>query len=328
MITTPTVLVLGAGASAPYGFPLGFGLRSEIIKELRIDKGSKAEEPRIVMPHGSRPATLYSALIQKFNPADVDNFREALVRSRRLSIDAFLERNSRLFKEIGRCAIAGVILQSEEDSVRSWLLNCTNPESLTEDWFRVLYGLLSVGLEIGENRLTVITYNYDRSFENFLVEGLMVDCALGRKEAAEAVSRLKILHLHGSLGSIPGTGDSSELAFGAAITTPNIVAAGSRIRIISDPEVSRDPIFQEAHTALRSADRIYFLGFGFAEENLTRLIRQNIKSEKKVVLGTLRGFATAERTRLESFLNARNFKMRFHEMDCCRLIRECCFPSL
>ncbi|MCH7950707.1 MAG: WbqC family protein [Candidatus Dadabacteria bacterium] len=34
MITNPTVFILGAGASKPYGFPTGMGLKNEILKIL------------------------------------------------------------------------------------------------------------------------------------------------------------------------------------------------------------------------------------------------------------------------------------------------------
>ena len=35
MIETPTVLILGAGASKPYGYPIGSELKSRIISSLK-----------------------------------------------------------------------------------------------------------------------------------------------------------------------------------------------------------------------------------------------------------------------------------------------------
>ena len=35
MITTPTVLILGAGASINYGFPSGLQLKAEICRDLK-----------------------------------------------------------------------------------------------------------------------------------------------------------------------------------------------------------------------------------------------------------------------------------------------------
>ena len=39
MITVPTVFVLGAGASHPYGLPLGYQLRLNILDRYNVDEG-------------------------------------------------------------------------------------------------------------------------------------------------------------------------------------------------------------------------------------------------------------------------------------------------
>lgn len=41
MINAPTTLILGAGASSPYGFPSGQQLMYKILDELNPDKTSK-----------------------------------------------------------------------------------------------------------------------------------------------------------------------------------------------------------------------------------------------------------------------------------------------
>ena len=50
MIKTPTVFVLGAGASQPFGFPLGFELRDSainMIKGLKRQPGDFLELTRV-----------------------------------------------------------------------------------------------------------------------------------------------------------------------------------------------------------------------------------------------------------------------------------------
>src|SRR5262245_44114298 len=96
MISTQTVLVLGAGASAPYGFPLARGLRDAICSSDRT--GAAIREA--VCGCG-------------FAQTAFDAFVETLRWSGRSSVDWFLE-DFPDFKEIGRVAIAATIIPCED----------------------------------------------------------------------------------------------------------------------------------------------------------------------------------------------------------------------
>jgi hypothetical protein len=67
MITVPTVLVLGAGASAPYGFPSGAELRRIIISSLK---------PKL--PRGQLPTLLIAS---GFSIEEINDFRAELMNS-------------------------------------------------------------------------------------------------------------------------------------------------------------------------------------------------------------------------------------------------------
>jgi hypothetical protein len=101
MITTPTVLVLGAGASYPYGFPTAAGLRQDICHAFEA------------------PDTNASVLIASYAGGDIDRervfeFRQAFLKSGQPSIDAFLDRRSE-FLHIGKLAIAYCLIPYESE---------------------------------------------------------------------------------------------------------------------------------------------------------------------------------------------------------------------
>lgn len=115
MITRPTVLILGAGASQAYGFPLGADLLRGITDALG---GTGSESPAQVLAEASRRSL-----------GDVERFRSELLRARRLSIDTFIESRREDYDVIGRCAIAQHLLRLESDDGLF--------PSLEKDWYTI-----------------------------------------------------------------------------------------------------------------------------------------------------------------------------------------------
>jgi hypothetical protein len=106
MIEKSTVFVLGAGASAPYKFPLGREL-SRIIT--RLAHG---------YPH-------FETLVTNgFGAGQITALRDAFSKSGVNSIDAFLEHRTELI-EIGKAVIATVMIAFEDDSTCLTLIKAT-----------------------------------------------------------------------------------------------------------------------------------------------------------------------------------------------------------
>src|SRR5712671_5186207 len=99
MITTPTVLVLGAGASYPYGFPTGKQLKEQICNTFS--------------PEGSLP-DVFASEECTLEPEQFFAFREAFLRSGQPSIDAFLERRPN-FLDVGKLVIAFSLMPYEKE---------------------------------------------------------------------------------------------------------------------------------------------------------------------------------------------------------------------
>src|SRR5687767_13239611 len=101
MFTRPTVFVLGAGASVPYGYPSGWELRNWILSGPTTDADTK----------------VYKEL-GFFGPV-FQEFQTSFLNSACASIDDFLESRNDLDK-VGRTAIALQILKKEN---KGWLPN-------------------------------------------------------------------------------------------------------------------------------------------------------------------------------------------------------------
>lgn len=272
MITKPTVLVLGAGVSMPYGYPSGGGLLREIFM-----KTTENQWRDVILRLG-------------FSPEELLNFRTDLHQSQKLSIDAFLEHRPE-FMNIGKAAIAMSLLDKEiADSFGDFGIR-------DKGIYHYLYSKLASSWEdLKNNKITIITFNYDRSLEHFLFGALTKSYNKVEKEVAEAIQKyIPIIHVHGSLGPLPWQNESGSgyvRLFGGGIDAYQI---GHKIRtaieniiIVSEANPKTNE-FQLAAKHLYEADRIYFLGFGYNENNLGRLGIWNLHFADKNIIAKLTG---------------------------------------
>ena len=148
MLTRPTVLVLGAGASQPFGFPAGATLASDVVVHLRPGYG------------------LFEALNEhsRISEQTIMNFRHRFQTDGNYSIDAFLEGKDEPTVQIGKTAIAYELIRYE-DHERLF--------SFQDNWLREMCSQLRTSVDkFAKNKLSFITYNYDRSVEHFLFSAL------------------------------------------------------------------------------------------------------------------------------------------------------------
>ena len=249
----------------PYGFPSGQELLEKVYKHLDL----KIEIARI--------GTVVERL--GFSTSEINEFRTALSRSGQNSVDAFLEHNKE-FEKIGKAAIAEVLLKYES-SVHLF------EGKRTENWYQLLFSAMITNSsfeEFGDNKLTIITYNYDRSLEHFLFTALKNSYhSKSYDECIAQISKLNIYHLHGTLGKLPWQTKDENLVVNydlSNISAKQVQIASQSIKIIHESEKIENS-YEQAHICLQTAKRIYFLGFGYHLTNLTRLIgslnyRQNI----------------------------------------------------
>jgi hypothetical protein len=281
MIETPTVLVLGAGASCPYRFPTGEQLREAILKLV---------EPGLVMGDGYSAIRNY--LRSNFDRDLIFQFHRDFNVSPRDSIDIFIEGRKE-FSEIGRFAIASVLADYERSSEL-----CGNSAIRDQDWLRVLFNshLVTTGdrAEFNENKIAIITFNYDRSVEHRLTMDLYSTFGGDIEEAAEQVSKIEIIHVHGLLGGyLPG--EARRTSYNSGKSIEELQYAASRISyFFEDGDQNRLKLIR---SKLRSAKRVGFLGFGFNNVNLKRLL---FPKDEGPLPETDREFALMNRRKMNS----------------------------
>jgi len=306
MITTPTLFILGAGASYPYGYPTGLGLRENICANTykRIQKYARQPDS----PGGQEA----NKLLDKSK-----KFVEAFRRSQNESIDLFLARNKE-FSEVGKVAIALELVYRESKS--------TFPEGMECHWYRHLFGEMTKELispdsfrDIEKNKVSFITFNYDRSLEHFLYDSLAHSFVSAEKEdIARYLSTIPIIHTYGVLGKLPWQAGKRE--YSAPYDFSNIWEMKNNIKTIYERTESEN---KNIKRLISEAKRIFFLGFGFGQENIEILGTKMTNHQETMVYGTALGSTELEIRKIKSnFQDQRDYRIRFFDMDCLKLLRE------
>jgi len=243
LLAVDTVFVLGAGASKPFGFPTGAELRTRLCTEL-------------VLGHG-----LYLLLLKcGHSQQEVENFRLAFERSAINSIDAFIALRP-TFQTIAEQAIAAVLMPLENETT----LN-------KGDWYQIVWNEMLAGVSTTEelllNTIRFITFNYDRSLEQYLLGAIQHTFDLEPEAAYQCLSRIPIHHVYGSLGAYTsGIGFQYHERKDEDIKLA-ILNAQKSIKTI--PSV-RGPLDVTAAEWLSHAEHVFILGFGFDAVNCARI---------------------------------------------------------
>lgn len=263
MIKERTVLVVGAGASKPYGFPLGSELRDAVIR--------------------SAANAAMSARLDPIGGYDDElaEFAGDLAESGYSSVDAFLENRSEWTK-IGKAAMSLCLLSSEMQS----LSKLFPPNQPGDHWYETLWSRWGGRSwpSFKSTPLTIVTFNYDRSLEHYLVHVAANNYGLRHETVAR---HLPIIHVHGSLG------EYCEYPYGAEVTDDVHFTARNAIRIVHEAQKD-DPNVLKAQEAIQASDRVLFVGFGYHPQNMARLgfahRSRKTTNPDRLVLGTHTGF--------------------------------------
>lgn len=135
MVSEPTVLVVGAGGSAPFGFPSGRRLVDLVLTDIEL-----AEDPNgapIDRVRTFRGVSKFEELLRGHPDllSKAKQLAEGLRRSGSYSLDAFVETR-REFLDVCKLAIAASLIPLERDRV---LFSATkNGPEETGDWYRYL----------------------------------------------------------------------------------------------------------------------------------------------------------------------------------------------
>ena len=275
MFRRKTVFVIGAGASAPAGFPTGRQLLSQA---------------RLRSPNEMHQFTQGAIALDQAEQLS-NTLRMTLVSS----IDVMLEHRQDLWPA-GKRLISALLI-NQETRFRATI------QDVPEDWLSWIFERMSdgcIGLDaFGANPVSFVTFNYDRLLEYRLVNGLAARYQSTSLRASEVLKHLPVIHLHGSIGPIfhaqepsaqeliPFGGDDAGVAFGRAMN-----GAEQNIQVVYEA-VPESPAFKRARKLLQSADQVVFLGFGFAQSNVDRLALDHLPNTTDIYCSTY-GMSLAE----------------------------------
>lgn len=297
MIEQETLFVLGAGASKPYGYPTGKELRTYICKQL---PGHFSEFIR----GDDRLSNKGNVKLNKEIKVLADVFKKSSIQS----IDKFLSLNPYL-SNIGKMAIATSILTFEEKS----LFN-EDISDASHDWYSLLYERMTEGFssidsweEFKNNKVSFITFNYDRSLEYYLHTSF-IHSFWQVKDAIvlnryETYMPFPFIHVYGQLDKPTWMGGSK---YASDINFQRINTCKDNIRVIGERAVEVNETIKKL---FEKAERIFFLGFGYASENMKVLGLPKAIDESKKYYGTAKGFTSKELNKIRIDLQ-RNFKIR------------------
>jgi hypothetical protein len=186
-----TVFVVGAGASLPYGYPLGADLVDNIIKAAK-----------------------------KINNPLADKLIERIKFHDPLSIDSFLAQHcagkeNEYLSELGKQLIAECILACEDreaisEKGRQIVYNKETKkyERGNENWYRYLAHAMFEDKDRLINEplpFKIITFNYDVSLDYYLLERVWRATMLSLDEKKKVLEKLRdaIIHVYGAVREVP-----------------------------------------------------------------------------------------------------------------------------
>lgn len=305
MIRKTTTLVLGAGASCPYGFPTASGLR-DLICSLQRDY-------RISNPGYSEDGYMYP-LDRSFELGNLERFQADFAASRLASIDAFLSHvytENPKYVDIGRAAIAAALIPLEQPDALS-----PSPET---DWYSHLINVMGrdyAELSQSAEKLKVITFNYDRSLEYYLFNAFVA--MHGKASAVSLLKSIDIVHVYGQLGQ-PDFLDPAGRAYLPKRDHHIVSKCASEIKVIPD-NMAVSVEFERAHSFIAAADHLCFIGFGFDELNVQRLNAADCFGGKCVLI-TAYHMSGTQRSAAEGSFD-RKVTLGLYEQDALRFLQD------
>lgn len=295
MISKKTVLILGAGASWPYGFPLASDMTEPLCGHAlsyRIEQSDNRSEGIKIPLHPSFG-----------NEDHVMKFREDLHRSSFYSIDSFLTARPE-YAEIGKAAIAATLVPLES------LANLDGAHRRANPWYKYLRNQMGDSPDefaSSAKNLSIVTFNYDRSFEYFFFRALTA--SYGESRALDILKDMKIVHVYGQLGK-PHFLDAKGRPYSPKLDRDVVAKCVAEIKVI--PENKDGSLeFDEASRIINDAEKVCFLGFGYNQTNTTRLKLKKVEYGVRPIFCSAYGLKTQERARAATLIPTEEPALKF-----------------
>jgi hypothetical protein len=287
MFNKNTILILGAGASEHYGYPIGEELVNDVIKKITTIKPHiKAHKERVI---NFQPLILDSdyqhhEIYKKFLRTDglswddlmnpLTNLQNLLTSLRPLNIDSFLRYNKQ-YAPLAKTLIADILLKNARP---------TQPNK-EEDWYRYLFHALTYGCKVDQKdtsgnpdiefsikNLTIITFNYDTSLEQYLHKAFKnVQAFKDRADDLIALLGKQIHHVYGKLQDKEfydlGLCQKNDINKINKERPQYVEKSAEQIDTIGGEKPQKPLLKEILPTDPNQHSRVIILGYGFDEEN-------------------------------------------------------------
>jgi len=328
IIRNKSLLILGAGSSYPYGYPTGNKLREDIC--LTLNKKFN-EFKEIIIENWGYPD---GHMILESYERNMYNLSKIFSKSNIPSIDLFLKLNPK-FGEIGKLGIILTMLSYEMECVDNGEL--FGDEVKSKDWYSYLYRRSVENINdayafenFKEVPLRIITFNYDRSFEDFFYNSFVStffemnlnERFLNKKLIYRDYPLFNINHMYGQIAPLVWEDGGNNLAYK---NKPKFFIKGliDNIKVIGERTVPEE---EKINELFNWADSIFFLGFGYHPENMKALnLLKNIQ-KKHLIYGTGIGLREMEISNVKQIF-LEEYKKDYNQIyienkDCLTLLRD------
>lgn len=312
MIKTKTVFILGAGASAPYNFPTGDGLKDKICQHF-INQYHK-------LPILDEKDAEIAEMMRNDRKQASKKFTSALRRATGQSIDLFLKLNTSHF-EIGKIAILINILSAE---------NSSDIRIKKKNWYTYLFKRMMIECWkqkrpelLLNNNVKFITFNYDRSLEHFFEESFINNFSdlQNHVKLWDYVNKIPIHHVYGSVGKLPWQTLKNETE---VVSYGNLdyryVQTKPALKSIKLIDERGKPDDKKMIELFGNVEHIFILGFGFLEENLEVLNLERCLPQNQAIYiyATTKGIHPRRISELANYFNSFNqtLNVKFEPFTC------------
>lgn len=344
MIKRNTIIVLGAGGSIPYGYPSGVEILDEMcLGNINLDDMCQLDENR--QKHELHESK-FSDILKKngVSLSEVGDFLNKLRYAYPPTIDYFLNqyKGADSYVKFGKLRIANIILKCERKHKNALLL----PRELAaghflndfkeiirirenQKWYGLFFNDFLRGSNIDDlfnNKINIINFNYDRSFECFVYNHLRNTYKASDFKIYQFFKHIDYKHVYGVVAPIYmydgcprydfdlinadegklyfvfNPDKKSPLSYGMIndetfrSISKNILET---IEIIDKDRIGKISIIQD--NIIKLAEKLCFLGFSYDSTNMELLDLKRFNGGQ--VEGTVRGVAMKKVNELRGYFN-------------------------
>ena len=332
MFERPTVLVIGAGASAEVGFPLGSGLLTQIA-----EMASSIDQPVLTYENSA----IYGALIDHFKPKDKSHFwnkvrpnfsKISRAAQQADSIDEVVrDLADKDLEFVSKVIIAHSISSAERNNTlfgsENGYLQNFDPAKFKNTWYSNFFKILKEGtdknsLEMISDNVSVINFNYDRTLEEYLYNTISTYYGIEHDSIISIIEKLEVFRPYGAIGRLSWQkGEGPVVPFGQLDET-SLSEVAKSIRTINEFNAIFEN-FSAMRESLGEADRIIFLGCAFHSQNIRLL--SCITRPSVEVLATSFGMSKPAKEKAQSVINevfSTRPLVRFEDDKCHEFMRD------